>query len=110
MDERKHRRVGADPKRQREHCYGCEPSIFSKHPECIAPVLGKCVDPRQATLSPILLFHLFEPTEVAAGRPTGLVDGQPSSNVVFGKGIKMCLNFVGELGVSPLLRKESDDA
>src|SRR4029450_779881 len=41
MDERKHRRVGADPKRQRKHRYGREPSMFSKHPEYITPRMGK---------------------------------------------------------------------
>jgi hypothetical protein len=84
--------------------------MLSKYPECIAPVLAKCFDPRQAALCPILLFHLFEATEVSAGRPTSLVDRHPSSNVVFGKGIKVCLNFVVELRVSPPPRKESSEA
>jgi hypothetical protein len=109
MDEREHRRVRSDPKRQREHGDGCKPSMLSERPERIAPVLGKCFEQRQTALSSILLFHLLQPTEIASGRAASLVEGHATVNVVFRKGVKMRLNLLRELGISSPLRENRDD-
>ena len=82
IDDRKDRRVSADPQRQRQHSHGQKTGLLQQQSRAEADVLPKLIDQAKTAEVSIRLLHLLHSAEAAPRRPPRFLFAHPLANVL----------------------------